>query len=242
MFLAVVVLTALVAVACAHISTRPEAQILTAESRNATVSGDPARGGAVYATECAACHGANGQGGFGPSLVDSAVAQSYPRTVEQVTKGQGAMPAFADVLSDEDISNVAAYVHDVVAVSQTRPSLPDVGTLPPTVTSVAQLGVPPGIDASAGADTYVQECASCHGDHGQGTTVGPPLTRPISFDDVLRAILAGRPGMPSYKLLLPSARFDELVAYVVKTFMEPVLQPDGGSGAASGAPSGATEG
>jgi mono/diheme cytochrome c family protein len=246
------------AAACAHIGSRPEAQILTAESRNATVDGNPAAGGAVYATQCAACHGANGEGGFGPNLIDSAVADSYPRTVEQVREGQGAMPAFEGTLTQEEIADVSAYVHQVIRGDTAEPPLPDVGTLPRTVSTIDALGVPSAVDLGVGEETYRQNCSACHGDRGEGSTVAPPLTRPISFSDVEQLILAGRPGMPSFKLYLPAARLDTLAAYVVETFMEPVLEhpePSGasgtsgisgasGDGGVSGAsgPAGATEG
>jgi mono/diheme cytochrome c family protein len=221
--LALATLAAVVGVACARIGTQPEAQVLTAEARNGTVQGDAAYGGAVYATECAACHGANGEGGFGPNLVRSAVAQSYPRTLEQVRVGQGAMPAFATVLSETDMQDVSVYVHEVIAV-QEEPRLPDVGTVPDTVSSVKAIGIPSGVNPSNGEETYRQNCSACHGDAGQGTPVGPALTRPIAFDDLMSLILAGRPGMPAFKLLLPGGRLDELAAYVAKTFMVPAVQ------------------
>jgi mono/diheme cytochrome c family protein len=247
MRVAVVALVGALVGACAHIGSRPEAQILTAERRNETVDGDAAAGGAVYATQCAACHGANGEGGFGPNLIDSSVAQDYPRTVEQVEQGQGAMPAFEGVLTDPQIRDVAAYVHEIIAVNPTQPSLPDVGTLPTTVGSVSALGIPANVNPANGAQTYKDNCSSCHGDRGEGTTVGPPLTRPISVDDVITLILAGRPGMPSYKLLLPTAKLEELAAYVAKTFMEPALlngstTGSSGSGASAQEATGSTEG
>jgi mono/diheme cytochrome c family protein len=118
-------------------------------------------------------------------------------------------------------------------VNPTQPSLPDVGTLPTTVGSVSALGIPANVNPANGAQTYKDNCSSCHGDRGEGTTVGPPLTRPISVDDVITLILAGRPGMPSYKLLLPTAKLEELAAYVAKTFMEPALL-NGSTAGASG--------
>jgi mono/diheme cytochrome c family protein len=238
--IALVAVLAGIAAACAHVGTSPEAQILTAEGRNQSVEGDPAAGGAIYATQCAACHGPNGEGGFGPNLIDSAVADSYPRTVEQVTDGQGPMPAFEGTLSDEQIADVAAYVHVVIAGENAEPPLPDVGTLPKTVSSVGALGLPKGIDTSVGEAAYRQNCSACHGDRGVGSTVGPPLTRPISFADVEQLILAGRPGMPAFKLYLPGGRLDTLAAYVVKTFIEPVLEhprttgPSGATGSTEG--------
>ena len=60
---------------------------------------------------CGTCHtlaDANATGAVGPSL-----DESMPTTelvVDRVTNGQGGMPSFADQLSEEQITEVAAYV------------------------------------------------------------------------------------------------------------------------------------
>lgn len=66
----------------------------------------------VYATNCASCHGAAGQGGFGPQLADGAVVERYPEVDDHravVVSGQGAMPAWGDTLTDEEIDAVVRY-------------------------------------------------------------------------------------------------------------------------------------
>ena len=74
--------------------------------------GDAAAGEAVFASAgCGGCHtlAAAGSGGtIGPNLDDA--SPSHDKVVERVTEGKGAMPSFADQLSEQQIQDVAAYV------------------------------------------------------------------------------------------------------------------------------------
>jgi mono/diheme cytochrome c family protein len=78
--------------------------------------GDPEAGAEVFATSCAACHGEDGTGGAGgPDLTSMPKAQEQASAEEQVREGGGGMPPFEGQLSDEEISNVAAFVVQKVA-------------------------------------------------------------------------------------------------------------------------------
>jgi heme/copper-type cytochrome/quinol oxidase subunit 2 len=70
----------------------------------------------VFAENCSTCHGATGHGGNGgPDLTTMPKAKEQAGAEEQVTNGGGGMPAFSGTLSEEEISNVAAYVvEDIV--------------------------------------------------------------------------------------------------------------------------------
>jgi heme/copper-type cytochrome/quinol oxidase subunit 2/mono/diheme cytochrome c family protein len=70
----------------------------------------------VFAENCSVCHGATGHGGNGgPDLTTMPKAKEQAGAEEQVTNGGGGMPAFGGTLSEEEISNVAAYVvEDIV--------------------------------------------------------------------------------------------------------------------------------
>eukprot|EP00977_Amphora_coffeiformis_P029315 scaffold39926_cov199-Amphora_coffeaeformis.AAC.1 len=78
---------------------------------------DAGAGEQVFNANCAACH-AGGQNVIMPekTLEKEALDQylaggrSEKSIITQVTNGKNAMPAFGGRLSDEDISNVAAYV------------------------------------------------------------------------------------------------------------------------------------
>jgi mono/diheme cytochrome c family protein len=78
---------------------------------------DPAEaaGAAVYADNCASCHGADGGGGVGPALADGAVVASFPEPAAQIaviTEGRDGMPAFGDRLSAEEIEAVTVYTRE----------------------------------------------------------------------------------------------------------------------------------
>lgn len=71
----------------------------------------------VYASNCATCHGLEGDGGQGPKLSDGDIAERYPDIEEQidvVTNGRNQMPAFGGDLSDTEIENVARYEREVL--------------------------------------------------------------------------------------------------------------------------------
>ena len=72
-------------------------------------TGGSADGAAIFATNCAVCHGAEGQGGNGPDIRPLADADKE-RVVQQVTNGGKAMPPFGGQLSAAEIDAVAAYV------------------------------------------------------------------------------------------------------------------------------------
>jgi mono/diheme cytochrome c family protein len=68
-------------------------------------------GQAIFATRCSSCHGADGGGGFGPTLA-GVVTQRYPNVADQialVTNGRGSMPSFAGSLTPAQITAVVEY-------------------------------------------------------------------------------------------------------------------------------------
>jgi mono/diheme cytochrome c family protein len=84
----------------------------TGEETPAGGEGDAAAGEEVFAANgCGSCHtleDAGASGSIGPNLDES--QPSFELAVDRVTNGAGAMPAFGDSLSDEQIRDVAAYV------------------------------------------------------------------------------------------------------------------------------------
>ncbi|MFC4426225.1 c-type cytochrome [Deinococcus navajonensis] len=71
----------------------------------------PTVGKAVFAANCAGCHGLQGQGGAGPKLAANEDITRDPVYVHStVVKGKGAMPAFGDKLKENEIYAVANYV------------------------------------------------------------------------------------------------------------------------------------
>lgn len=78
------------------------------------VEGNVERGGQVYQQHCASCHGKNGEGVTAPALGNqSALAHNKDEFIRYaIEKGREDTPmqAYENVLSQEDIDNVTAYI------------------------------------------------------------------------------------------------------------------------------------
>jgi mono/diheme cytochrome c family protein len=68
-------------------------------------------GATLFAANCSACHGVDGEGGMGPQLLRGAVAShlSEGEELSVVTNGRAGMPAWSGALSPEQIQQVVAY-------------------------------------------------------------------------------------------------------------------------------------
>lgn len=65
----------------------------------------------VYDTFCSACHGANGGGGVGPSLIDEEARKDLTQAIDWIDHPQSPMPAlYPGTLKEADVRNVATYV------------------------------------------------------------------------------------------------------------------------------------
>lgn len=75
----------------------------------------PLPGAQTYTDTCQSCHGADLRGGRGPSLFSEALLAGLPDTqMRQIIKSgipNSEMPSFAAQLSDDEISQVIAYLH-----------------------------------------------------------------------------------------------------------------------------------
>lgn len=72
--------------------------------------GVAARGAAIFAHNCQACHGASGAGGMGPKLAKNPILKYEDLFWETVLHGRGPMPAWGGVLSHQDIADVHAWL------------------------------------------------------------------------------------------------------------------------------------
>ncbi len=171
----------------------------------------------LFVDNCAACHGAEGQGGPGyPSFVDKAwlwggdadaimetvrVGVNSPHDDTRVSQ----MMAFGrdGILNRDAILNVAAYVQ-----SLSDPSLAD------------------GAEAksvAAGHEVFVKNCAACHGEAGTGNTElgAPNLTDHFWLyggdrQSIYTTIHDGREGhMPSWEGRLDEVHRKMLTLYVL---------------------------
>ncbi len=72
----------------------------------------------VYQQSCASCHGGNGEGSSGPSLVGVAGRLTVDEHVAVVRDGRGSMPAWDGNLTAEEIEAVVDYEREVLSVGE----------------------------------------------------------------------------------------------------------------------------
>jgi ubiquinol-cytochrome c reductase cytochrome c subunit len=73
-----------------------------------------AHGAEVFAANCAACHGASGGGGVGPSLKNEGTRKDTAAAIAFIKNPPPAMPKlYPSVLKDADVAAVAAYVESL---------------------------------------------------------------------------------------------------------------------------------
>ena len=75
------------------------------------LTGDATAGATIYSDNCAVCHGADGTGGGGPNITGESVGDE---AINVVIDGKESMTAFGDVLSDQDIADLFAYMDESV--------------------------------------------------------------------------------------------------------------------------------
>ncbi len=172
-----------------------------------------AQGKAAFGDNCAPCHGAGGGGSKGyPNLNDddwlwggsldqiAATINHGARSDDDQTHA-GMMPAFGrdGMLKPKEISDVADYVRSLSGLTQ-----------------------PAGVDLKAGAKIFADNCASCHGEKGQGNLElgAPNLTDAIWLygsdkDVIVDGLKNGRGGvMPAWAGRLDATTIKALTVYV----------------------------
>jgi len=72
-----------------------------------------ARGEKVYQANCVACHGANGGGGLGPSLVGTGITtgpiNAHINVMVNGVAGNAVMPVFGNQLNNIDLASVITF-------------------------------------------------------------------------------------------------------------------------------------
>ena len=210
-------------------------------TKTASVSTDPAdieAGAKVFADNCAACHGANLEGGIGPMLTDKVwIHDGTPEgVIKTVTEGVAAkgMPAWGPILGPNRISNVASFIvskggtlapgekgeappepaagGDGAADAVVHPEGPE---LPPFAVADA---TPEMI--AAGQEVFKTNCVACHKEDMTGL-VGPNLIDEEwlhggEIGDIYRTVTYGVPskGMVSWEPMLGDEKVRQVVAYV----------------------------
>jgi cytochrome c oxidase cbb3-type subunit 3 len=157
----------------------------------------------MFANNCAVCHGSAATGAVGfPNLTDNDwLWGGAPEQIKQtITQGRtGGMPAWAAVLGEDRVRDVASYV---MTLSGQQPA--------------------PGTDVANGEKQFQALCTACHGPEGKGMQAlgAPNLTDTTwlyggDFTQIAQTIRAGRAGvMPAHKDLLSDDKIHLIAAYV----------------------------
>ncbi|MGB0505929.1 MAG: cytochrome-c oxidase, cbb3-type subunit III [Pikeienuella sp.] len=184
---------------------------LTEIEANAELASFARNGGAaVFRTRCAQCHGAGAAGSKGyPNLLDDDWLWGGDLTAIEETIQHGIrvesdddtrfseMPAFDEMLSDEEIAAVTGHVLSLSNASG-------------------------GVTSEMGALAYEDNCASCHGDDGKGGREfgAPNLADAIwlfggDADSVEATIRHSRYGvMPAWSQQLSEAQIRQVAIYI----------------------------
>ncbi len=170
---------------------------------------DATKGAALFADNCASCHGAEGKGvpGTFPPLAGDPVVNAANPTAHigavlhglsgKVINGQkyeAQMPAFADQLSDQQIADIIDHERsswgnrgalisaaDVVAARANEPLQQQAA---PSAQASPVAAQAPKFDAAEGSKQFADNCAVCHGAEGKGVPGTFPL---LAGDQVVNA-------------------------------------------------------
>jgi mono/diheme cytochrome c family protein len=158
---------------------------------------------ALYADNCAGCHGANGRGGAAIALANPVYLaivddRSMRATIADGVRGTS-MPAFAQraggMLTEKQIEAVVGGIRSRWSRSEALD-----GANPPSYAALSAGNI------HRGEAVYQTFCQSCHGANGEGSTDGSAITDDsflaLTSDQGLRTIvIAGRPelGAPDWR-------------------------------------------
>ncbi len=186
---------------------REPARIAADQTRDRLIAVSAGR--ALYAQNCAVCHGEQGEGIDGPPLNDRKFLANTPDLTIFSLISSGVpgteMPAWNQAhggpFTDEQIRQLVAFIRSWEADAPDRQAL---AMIP---------------DPVNGLKIFNSTCVVCHGENGQGTDRAPALNDPTKlaqFDDEWYAdtIAEGRPakGMPTWGTVLAPDEIRDIIA------------------------------
>lgn len=193
-----------------------------------------AEGTDLYAHNCAACHGASGEGLAAYPPLTAAASMEAETLYKVIDRGRynTAMAAFGvdegGILTGMQIESVVEMLQaeswDTVAARTA-----ELGLTPPEIvvaevseeTFALVAALPDGELLTTGLTVYAEDCAACHGANAEGSALAPALNSEelrsrLSEADILRIIQVGVPGtlMSSWAGALSSSEQQAVTALI----------------------------
>lgn len=191
------------------------ALVILAPGTAAEQPADPngtADGAQLYATGCASCHGAFGEGtpdapslvGVGDAAVDFMLRTGrMPAAFPQQQAAIAGTPKYTDA----ERARIVAHVRTLGTVQAEGAAIPDVD--------------PARGDLQTGRELFLSNCAACHGIGASGDAVGEKAVAPSlhGLDPVVvgEAPLVGPGVMPKFDDVLGPGDLDSIAAYLQTT-------------------------
>lgn len=214
----------------------------------------------IYVSNCAVCHGDDGNGAMWTKTslnpppreftLSSPDELSRDRMINSVTHGRPgtAMMSFVHRLKPEEVETVVDYIRGnflgkslQASAPQSIPGHPPVGASAPPAPVVAadmSLPFPDNLvgDARKGGEFYLRNCATCHGEKGDGAGpraafnrppprnfLGEDARRSLNRPALLRAIAVGKAGtvMPAWSKVLSDQEIADVAEFVFQRFVAP---------------------
>ncbi|MBI4498036.1 MAG: c-type cytochrome [Chloroflexi bacterium] len=189
----------------------PAAAAPTPPAAAAGAPGDAQAGAALFAQSCTSCHGQSrnqmptaklGDGAWLQQRGDEALKSS-------IANGKGGMPAWGTArggaLSDQDITNILAYLKQAAGGGAAGPAGPAGGaSAAPQPPPRPPRTEPVVITATTGEELFKKNCVMCHGEDGMRQVTAPLGSRRYvsrkGFDGLVGRISGGRTtaGMPAW--------------------------------------------
>ena len=190
---------------------------------------------AIYAENCALCHGIAGEGiGTNPPLNSEGLrGMDSIDLYKTISRGRynTAMPAWEDTeggpLTEYQVNELVTFIQyadwqvtsDMVVNMGLAPLIPfTTEPDPELITEVAAL--PNGEVLAQALTTFSAQCVSCHGADGLGTSIAPAInsveTRSKTTEEVERIILLGVPGtlMAGWQTTLPADQVSAMIELI----------------------------